>query len=110
MVGELRCPPFCTGRRRCPDEIGLKRGPAMRFSCTRRPFAQSRGGFRALVLSGAASAFVATVAVAMLLAGVASASAHGTLYVSTTGSDSGTCQKPGHACASIGYALSQASS
>jgi hypothetical protein len=45
----------------------------------------------------------------MLFAGVASASAHGPLYVSATGSDSGNCQKAARACASIGYALSQAS-
>jgi hypothetical protein len=45
----------------------------------------------------------------MLLVGVASASAHGTLYVSASGSDSGNCRAPARACASIGYALSQAS-
>ena len=60
-------------------------------------------------MSPAALAFLAAFAAAMLLAGVASASAHGTLYVSKTGSDSGNCQKLGRACASIGYALSQAS-
>ena len=59
-------------------------------------------------MSGAL-AFLVAIAAAMLLPGVASAWTHGTLYVSTTGSDSGNCQKPARACASIGYALSQAS-
>jgi parallel beta-helix repeat protein len=59
-------------------------------------------------LSGA-TAFVATLAATLLLAGVASAWAPRTLYVSATGSDSGNCQRLAHACATIGYALSQAS-
>ena len=43
-------------------------------------------------MSPAALAFLAAFAAAMLLAGVASASAHGTLYVSKTGSDSATAR------------------
>jgi hypothetical protein len=80
----------------------------MYFSCTRRAFVQRCSGFRAVVMSGALS-FLAIIAALMLLAGVASASAQITLFVSATGGDSGNCQVPAHACASIGYALSQAS-
>jgi parallel beta-helix repeat protein len=56
-----------------------------------------------------AFAFLVTVAASMLLAGAASASPRATLYVSVGGTDSGNCQAPARACASIGYALSQAS-
>jgi hypothetical protein len=66
------------------------------------------GTFGGTLARGALALFAA-IATAMLLAGVASASAHDTLYVSATGSDSGNCQKPTRACASIGYGLSQAS-
>jgi hypothetical protein len=55
------------------------------------------------------SATLLTTVAMMLTAGVASASAHNTLYVSATGTDSGHCQRPNRACATIGYALSQAS-
>jgi hypothetical protein len=60
-------------------------------------------------MMGRSLAFLATIAAGMVLASVASASARGALYVSATGSDSGNCQTPARACASIGYALSQAS-
>jgi hypothetical protein len=55
--------------------------------------------------------FLATVGAAMFMAGGASASASAqrALYVSASGSDSGNCKQPGRACATIGYALSQAS-
>jgi hypothetical protein len=56
-----------------------------------------------------ATALTAAVAAAMLLAGVASAWAPKALYVTATGTDTGNCQKLAHACATIGYALSQAS-
>jgi hypothetical protein len=45
----------------------------------------------------------------MFLAGVASAWSHPTLYVAARGTDSGNCQAQARACATIGYALSQAS-
>jgi hypothetical protein len=67
-----------------------------------------RSPTRAAVISGALP-FLAAIAAAMLSAGVASASAHGSSYVSSTGVDSGNCQNPAFPCASIGYALSQAS-
>jgi nitrous oxidase accessory protein NosD len=44
-----------------------------------------------------------------LAAGGARAATAATLFVSSAGNDSGNCQAPGHPCASIGYALSQAS-
>jgi hypothetical protein len=54
--------------------------------------------------------FLVAIAVLMSSAGAASAWTQATtLYVSATGADSGNCQTPAHACASIGYALSQAS-
>jgi parallel beta-helix repeat protein len=73
-------------------------------NCIRR-----RGFGSRAPLTCRAVAFLAAIAAGMLLASVASASARGTLYVSATGTDSGNCQKPDRACASIGYALSQAS-
>jgi hypothetical protein len=55
----------------------------------------------AFVVGASASMFIA--------AGVASAAPPATLYVATGGSDSGNCQASGSPCATIGYALSQAS-
>jgi parallel beta-helix repeat protein len=55
-------------------------------------------------------AVVCAAAVASLWsAGAAWAWEHSTLFVSAGGTDSGNCRTPAHACASIGYALSQAS-
>jgi hypothetical protein len=54
-------------------------------------------------------AFLAAVAASMFLAGVASAWSQPTLYVAARGTDSGNCQALARACATIGYALSQAS-
>jgi parallel beta-helix repeat protein len=45
----------------------------------------------------------------MFLAGVASAWSRTTLYVAASGTDSGNCRAHARACATIGYALSQAS-
>jgi hypothetical protein len=63
---------------------------------------------RRLSVFTGATAFATTLAVAMSLAGVASAWGPRTLYVSAKGDDSGNCQRQSHACATISYALSQA--
>jgi parallel beta-helix repeat protein len=63
------------------------------FSCRRRMLA--------LAASASTSIFLA--------AGMASAASASTLYVSATGTDSGNCQTAAGTCATIGYALSQAS-
>ena len=54
-------------------------------------------------------ALLAAVAASMFLAGVASAWSRPTLYVAASGTDSGNCRTQARACATIGYALSQAS-
>jgi parallel beta-helix repeat protein len=52
----------------------------------------------------------AAIAGSLWSAGVASAWGHSnSLFVSASGTDSGNCRTPAHACATIGYALSQAS-
>jgi hypothetical protein len=51
----------------------------------------------------------AALAASLWSAGAARAWSHSTLFVSVGGTDSGNCRSAGHACASIGYALSQAS-
>ena len=80
----------------------------MDSSCTRpattRPHAGSRTSVSTLGL-----AFLVAVVVSMFLAGVASAAAWNTLYVSAGGRDSRNCRAPARACATIAYALSQAS-
>jgi hypothetical protein len=54
-------------------------------------------------------ALLTPIVASMSLAAVASAHGERVLYVSASGSDSGNCRAPARACASIGYALSQAS-
>jgi hypothetical protein len=51
----------------------------------------------------------AALAVSLGSAGAAMAWGHSTLFVSADGTDSGHCRTPARACATIGYALSQAS-
>ncbi len=52
---------------------------------------------------------VVAIATSLWSAGAALAWGHSTLYVSAGGTDSGNCRAPAHACATIGYTLSQAS-
>jgi hypothetical protein len=80
------------------------------MNCFRAHLALPRlhSGPRRLVFS-AGLALVAAFAISTLLAGPASAWSRSTLYVSATGSDSGSCRGHARACATIGYALSQAS-
>ena len=80
----------------------------MYSACTRSTFARPRNGSRASALSGAL-VLLAAFAALMCFAGAASAWSRSTLYVSASGTDSGNCRGPSHACATIGYALSQAS-
>ncbi len=71
--------------------------------------ARHDGGCRLSVVRGT-FAFLAAVAASFIFsAGVASASSSPTLYVAVRGTDSGNCQAQAQACATIGYALSQAS-
>ncbi len=65
------------------------------------------GAHRLAVVAAAAGALVATVAGSALVA-VTPAAAASTLTVSTSGTDTGNCQVT--ACATLGYALSQAGS
>jgi hypothetical protein len=79
----------------------------MSGSCTRVVSLRPRGS----VLIGAVIV-CAAIAASLWSAGSAWAWGWGhptTLFVSTGGTDSGNCRAPSHACATIGYALSQAS-
>ena len=80
----------------------------MDSSCTRAVLARARRGSRPSASIGV-FALLAGIVAAMSMAGVASASPRGTLYVSVRGRDSGNCRTPARTCASIGYALSRAS-
>jgi hypothetical protein len=51
----------------------------------------------------------AAMAASLWSAGAALAWGHSTLFVASGGTDSGHCRTPAHACATIGYALGQAS-
>ena len=80
----------------------------MYVSRTRPALARSRNRCRASVVRGTL-AVLGAVAASMFLAGVASAWSRTTLYVAASGTDSGNCRAHARACATIGYALSQAS-